>query len=247
VSDIQVSTTDCSASEPRHDNENIDKTHDHRYLLYLSSQIFKGVISDVFGFNDFWPHIASDSRNNSADGFVPPMLFNFLTSMTGVSEEVEMETFVPTNEDNERKILSIAHDMVHLSTNGTRVMPKHVALGMTMRHLTGCSNIIGILNRFGHASCHSCVLEHDTALATKQVEKGTIVPELFVKKFLSMQFVTTMILGKKLLCTVDGTTHNANGLLCQKSQPVNNDVQPSRLKQRKHRKQACEYRCTSKC
>ena len=51
-------------------------------------------------------------------------------------------------------------------------MPKHIALGMTMRHMTGSSNILGILNGLGRTSSHTTILEHDThALATKQLER----------------------------------------------------------------------------
>ena len=45
-------------------------------------------------------------------------------------------------------------------------MPKHVALGLTMRHMTGSSSLIGILNGFGHLVSHSGVLKHDTARET---------------------------------------------------------------------------------
>ena len=42
-------------------------------------------------------------------------------------------------------------------------MPKHVVLGLTMRHMTESSCIIGILNGLGNSVSHSVVLEHDTA------------------------------------------------------------------------------------
>ena len=56
-------------------------------------------------------------------------------------------------------------------------MPKHVALGLTMRHMTGSSSLIGIFNGFGHFVSHSCVLEHDTARANEQLCTDNIVPE----------------------------------------------------------------------
>ena len=64
---------------------------------------------------------------------------------------------------------NIAQDLVHLSAN------KPVTLGLTVRHVTGSSNILEILNKFGHSSCYSSVLEQDTALATKQLKTGSII------------------------------------------------------------------------
>ena len=116
-------------------------------------------------------------------------------------------------------------------------MPKHVAIGMTMRHMTGSSNILGILNGLGHSSSHSTVLEHDTALATKQLERKTIVPEGFAKRV-----HTTVVWDnndfREETPTGGGTTHNINGLLCQMSSPVTG--QPAALRCRRSRKQAID-------
>ena len=73
---------------------------------------------------------------------------------------------------------NIAQDLVHLSAN------KPVTLGLTMQHVTGSSNILEILNKFGHASCHSSVPEQDTALATKQLETGSIIQRSFQEEYL---------------------------------------------------------------
>ena len=54
---------------------------------------------------------------------------------------------------------------------GRKTMHKHVALGLTMRHMTGSSSLIGILNGFGHLVSHSGVLEHDTARETNYARK----------------------------------------------------------------------------
>ena len=37
-------------------------------------------------------------------------------------------------------------------------MSKHVALGLTIRHMTGSSSIIGILNGLGHSVSDSVVM-----------------------------------------------------------------------------------------
>ena len=75
---------------------------------------------------------------------------------------------------------------IYISTKGR----KHVALGLTMRHMTRSSSIIGILNGLGHSVSHSVVLEHDTALANKKLSNDRIVPEGFMNKI-----PTTVILN----------------------------------------------------
>ena len=54
-------------------------------------------------------------------------------------------------------------------------MPKYVLLCLTMRHMTVSSCIIGILKGLEHSVSHLAVLEHDTALANKQLCSDTIV------------------------------------------------------------------------
>ena len=56
-------------------------------------------------------------------------------------------------------------------------MPKHVALALTMRHMTGSSSKIGILNGLRHSVSRAAVLGHDTALENKYVYSDIIVPE----------------------------------------------------------------------
>ena len=87
---------------------------------------------------------------------------DFLAWITD-STVVEFDNFAETSDDVRRKLLSFAQDIVYISTKGRKTMPKHVALGLTMRHMTGSSSLIGIFNGLGHSVSHSGVLEHDTA------------------------------------------------------------------------------------
>ena len=67
----------------------------------------------------------------------PPQLFNFLAWITDSTDVVEFDNFVETSDDVRRKLLSFAQDIVHTCTKGRKTMPKHVVLGLTMRHMTG--------------------------------------------------------------------------------------------------------------
>lgn len=53
-------------------------------------------------------------------------------------------------------------------------MPKHITLGMTIRHITRSATLIGLLNGLGHCPSNCMVLEHDTVLAELQMKKRPI-------------------------------------------------------------------------
>ena len=99
-------------------------------------------------------------------------------------------------------------------TKGRKTMLKHVAFGLTMRHMTGSSRLIGIFNGFAHLVSHSGVLEHDID-RIQQVCTENIVPEGFIKRI-----PTTVIRDNNELREVtpsgEGTTYNTNGLLIQR-------------------------------
>ena len=83
-----------------------------------------------------------------------------------------------------------------------------------MRHITGSSKVVEILNGLGHSVSYPQVLEHDTALAEKQASKDTLVPESFKKNIPATviwdnDFKEQSVSGK-------GTTHNTNGILIQR-------------------------------
>ena len=105
-----------------------------RRILYLTSQHLKGVIIDTPALSG-WPPTANDI-GDSAQKLIPPQLFNFLSWITGSVDVVEFDNFVETGDDVRWKLLYVAQDIVYLSTKGTKMMPKHVALGLTMRHMT---------------------------------------------------------------------------------------------------------------
>ena len=210
-----------------------------RRNLYLAGQQLQGLVSDTPTLS-VWPPTADDIKE-SAKKIIPPRLFNFLAWITGVSDAIEFDNFLETDDDTERKLLSIAQDIVYLSSKGRKTMPKHVALGMTLRHMTGSSSIIGILNGLGHSASHSAVLQHDTALANKQLACDTIIPEGFRKKV-----PTTVIWDNNDFMeetpSGEGTTHNTNGLLCQRAMEMDDDNEASTNSQNGSKKKAKDRR-----
>ena len=94
-------------------------------------------------------------------------------------------------------------------------MPKHTSLSMAMRHLSGSSQLIGLLNGFGYCVSHTNVLEHDTALGLQEIEKGSSkLPSSLEKSSYTTLVWDNNDFGERTL-SGKGTTHNTNGIAVQ--------------------------------
>ena len=156
---------------------------------------------------------------------VPHELFNWIAWATGISEEPAVGEYVKVAENEEKKILSIAQDIIFLKAKGRVITPKHRALSMTIRHMTGSSQLIQIINGFGHSASHSSTLEHDTALAQHQLSLG----ELAVPKGIKVGQFTTLVwdnidFGEETL-SGKGTTHSTNGIIIQRVDKSGTEMQ----------------------
>jgi hypothetical protein len=82
--------------------------------------------------------------------------------------------------EDDRRVLSIAQDIIHCASNARVKLPKQVGLAMTIRHLTGCKQLVVLLNRMGHSSSYDEVRAVDTSLAKEVLAKvetsGTVIP-----------------------------------------------------------------------
>ena len=67
--------------------------------------------------------------------------------------------------DIERRILAVAQDIVFSATK----TPKHVGLAMSMKHITGSSIVLKLLNSLGHSISYDDVHLLDTAIATSVI------------------------------------------------------------------------------
>ena len=72
--------------------------------------------------------------------------------------------------------MSVVEDICSASTQGMWLMPKHIVLGTTVRHLSGRADLITILNRYGHYHSYAKLMEIDTALADQVVDSGSLLP-----------------------------------------------------------------------
>ena len=162
-----------------------------------------------------WPPTSSELTLESARTIVSSKLYNFLAWVVGASDDPEEEEKVKIGAAEDRRILTICQDIIYLATKGRQMMPKHTSLSMAMRHLSGSSELVGLLNGFGYCVSQTSVLEHDTALALQEIEKGSSkLPSTLEKSSYTTLVWDNNDFGERTL-SGKGTTHNTNGIAVQ--------------------------------
>ena len=161
-----------------------------------------------------WPYYPSDVDENSFQ--MPHHLERFLLASLigdGKCEDPSQRSTI--------LVKSFAQDFVYAITNGKHKPPKHLLLPYTIKALTGNVELIGIMNRLGHAISYSQLQENDTALCLHKLEitseKGgqiplpsTLRPFTFtVLAFDNIDRLEETLSGK-------GTSHRVNGIAVQR-------------------------------
>jgi hypothetical protein len=94
-------------------------------------------------------------------------------------------------------------------------MPKHVLLGMSLRHITGSAVVVTMINRYGHCQSYPKVLELDTAIAYDIQRSDTLLPSniLPTGKFAHLCWDNFDI--NEETPSGSGTTHTTHGIVIQ--------------------------------
>ncbi|GFR60927.1 hypothetical protein ElyMa_005417700 [Elysia marginata] len=121
----------------------------------------------------------------------------------------------------ERLVRSMAEDICFNVTPGQWKMPKHLLLGMTVRHLTGSFQVINILNRFGHCASHSTLLELETAMCDSVNECSTNLPSDALEHPKLTHFCWDNFDLIEETADGSGTTHSTHGITIQEIKEVN--------------------------
>ena len=87
------------------------------------------------------------------------------------SKEPISEKRIQVSETVHKLVLSIAQDTVYVTPRGNIKSPKHVALPMTVKSKSGSSEIVTLLNQFGHGISYSVLREAETAMAERQTQR----------------------------------------------------------------------------
>ena len=193
-------------------NDDEFTTNRHIYHCAMMISLILKVIQSVTQ----WPPLASDLSVDALWNIVPYQLYNLLAWMTGLCDEFSPDpNYVSVERHTDKlKLLSICQDVIYLASGGRKCTPKHICLGLTLRHLTGSQTVVDIVSGLGHCVSSSSAVDYDSALAQYRGEADGIVPFGFESIFTSLvvdnnDFKEQTLSGK-------GTTHCTTGLAMQR-------------------------------
>ena len=174
-----------------------------------------------------------------SDNVLPPScLQEFLACLLAVKND--------SSERRERLATSFAQDICKAVTNGQCMMPKHLLLGMTLRHLTGSAEIVTLVNRFGHCASYSRVLELETSMYKATDEREGVIPSTISPNRNAVTHLCRDNFNlKEETSSGAGTTHTAHGIIIQEvsENTENNTVTPMTSDQPRTKSRSA--RCTS--
>ena len=152
-----------------------------------------------------WPPQSEELKNDNI--YIPELLMIFLQNV--YYHHNKEESIGPC------RLISLGQDIYAV----TKVpLPKHILLPFTIKSLTGNTELIKIINRFGHGISYSKTLEIATALALQKMveaESGVVLPN----EVQSLQ-PTSLVFNNidRLEETLSGasTSHRVNGITIQR-------------------------------
>ena len=119
-----------------------------------------------------------------------------------------------------RKITSIAQDLIFAVSNGRQPTPKYIGLAVAIKHLTGSKALTEILNRLQHCIGYHDLLRIDTSIANTIIQNATEDGAIIPPDIISDTFVKAAADNNDLTeLTLDGknTTHGTTIALYQKA------------------------------
>lgn len=166
-SSLSSASSSSSSDEDNTRKIETDDTNETRLLFHAAMTLKDAIVEKCKATPKLtWPPTAQQLTMSAASNLVPDKLFNFIAWTTAMTTDPSTDNErVNVSEEEAEKIVSIGQDVIKLTMKGRWLMPKHCALAMAVRHMTGSAQLIGSLNGLGHCSSNSQVLEHDTALA----------------------------------------------------------------------------------
>ena len=218
TSPVEESSQDEHSQDESQDEQSQDNnstpgpSHIENRELYHSAMFLRSILSKI-DIDLPWPPDSTDLNYDNAAKAIPVELKHFLSLLLGFTTEPLSSEFKITKEQ-EKKVVSIAQDLIQVSTSGRTITHKALALGVTARQITGSQRLVQLLNQFGH-SCFSDVLyKHDAAL-TKSISGETV----FVPRNIVPDIPTTLVWDNndfsEETLSGKGTTHVANGIIIQ--------------------------------
>ena len=169
------------------------------------------------------PPSPSDLTKYPTQDYLPTSLNNFLVWLiVGDQESKDPLTLderinVPSDADH-RRVVSLGQDLIHAVSHGRLKTPKHVALPMAVKQLTGSGQVLTLFNRFGHASSLSKIDEIEASMAEKVLQQvgQAYVPTSICQGGHFVHFCWDNNNLNEDTLSGANTTHCTNGILIQR-------------------------------
>ena len=174
---------------------------DELRTLYQAALIIKNTIRQPATVMDCpWPPTADNLTLSSAKVIIPIELYNLLARIVGVSDDLIATNYVKVDNTAEVKLTSICQDIIYLASKGRTQTLKSLALCMTVRHLTGLSQLLSIINKLGHSASVDTIIGLETSLAElRLVNEHDSVPHGFSKSMLTILVWDNIDFGEETL------------------------------------------------
>ena len=130
--------------------------HPHAYCTAPAQDLYNAALflqSQIRGMKNSMPlpPTPSDLTKYATQDQLPTSLYNFLVWLiVGDQESKDPLTLderinVPSDADH-RRVVSLGQDLIHAVSHGRIKTPKHVALPMAVKQLTGSGKVVTLLN-----------------------------------------------------------------------------------------------------
>ena len=156
--------------------------------LYQSAKLLRSLAKGVKGKTD-----DSQTINNAhAENLIPDQLYMFLHWLleenSGDDPLSSSQKESSLRPDIHRLILSIGQDIV-FACNKSVFTPKHIGIGVTVKHLTGSKEIIKLLNKLGQSISYQEVIKLENSLVHQTVQDQDENTPAIPSKIVAGQFV----------------------------------------------------------
>ncbi len=223
MSQEQLSDSD-EETEETHETERNAPPANHRPSLkemYFSALSLREIFRECAAQDWYttWPPVAADINVANVKKLVPPVIFNFFAWGLGFSDDPEESKYVTLDDDRSLKLFSVCQDLLYIFSGGRTQTPKSLALAMAVRQISGCSNLITLLNGFGHCVSLSSTMAYDTALAQLSLNTSNVIPKGFIAERHVNVVYDNIDFGEE----AGKQTHVTNGIIIQQVTSENND------------------------
>lgn len=160
---------------------------------------------------------------------IPDSLYMLLRLIFGGQEALEDDSSENNIDLVQRRVLSVAQDLVYCVSGGTKLTPKHIGLALVLHQATRSKHLVELFNKAGNCMSYEQVLQVDTALAEstlKSMDQATgaiIPPNIVADKFIHYTTDNIDILDE----TLDGknTFHATQMAVWQRGQKADAELQ----------------------